>query len=113
MLSPKIAEQLRQRGYDAYAIPERPDLVCLSDEQVLGLGAEERRVVVTLNIADFAALCADWRAGSRSHSGIVYVSAASFPQDRAFPGALVNAPDEAGRADRLPGPDETCFLSRA
>ena len=56
MLSPTIADQLRQRGRDAYAITERSDLVGLPDEQVLGLGADEDRVLVTLNIADLRRL---------------------------------------------------------
>ena len=56
MISPTIADQLRQRGRGAYAITERPDLVGLPDEQVLGLGADEDRVLVTLNIADLRGL---------------------------------------------------------
>jgi siroheme synthase len=112
MLSPRITEQLRRRGHDAYAIIERADLVGLSDEQVLALGASEDRVVVTLNVADFAALHADWQAQGRSHSGIVYVSTATFPQDRAFLGALVESLDQATRSQDLPSPDETRFLRR-
>jgi Domain of unknown function (DUF5615) len=112
MLSPKISEQLRERGLDAYAIAERADLVGLSDEQVLALGADEDRVVVTLNIADFAALHSEWLALGRSHGGLVYVSTTTFPQDRAFIGAVVGSLDKAAHAGELPSRHETRFLPR-
>ena len=113
MLSPKITEQLRERGLDAYAIAERADLVGLSDEQVLALGADEDRVVVTLNIADFAALHAVWQAQGRSHGGLACISTTTFPQDRAFFGSVLGSLDLAVRAGHLAGHDETHFLSRA
>lgn len=112
MLSPKVAEQLRLRGHDAYAITERPDLVGLSDEQVLAVSADEGRIVVTLNIADFAGLHAEWQARGRSHGGLMYVSTATFPQDRAFLGSLVSSLHKAAQAQGLPGSDETRFLRR-
>jgi hypothetical protein len=112
MLSPKISEQLRERGLDAYAIAERADLVGLSDEQVLALGADEDRVVVTLNIADFAGLNAEWLALGRSHGGLVYVSTTTFPQHRAFIGSLIGSLDKVAHAEELPGPHESRFLPR-
>lgn len=112
MLSPRIAEQLRRRGHDVIAITERPDLVGSSDEQVLILGAAEDRAVVTLNVADFAALHADWQTQGRSHGGVAYVSTVTFPQDRAFVGALVRSLVKAEKADALPGAGETAFLRR-
>jgi len=111
-LSPTIAVQLRGRGHEVSAITERPDLYGLSDEQVLAMGADEGLAVVTLNIADFAALHSDWQALGRSHGGIVYVSTATFPQDRSFLGAVASSLDAAQRAGALPGPDETGFLVR-
>jgi predicted nuclease of predicted toxin-antitoxin system len=113
MLSPKIAEQLRRRGHDVYAITERPDLVGLPDGQVLTLGEQEDRVVVTANIADFAALHADWQGRGRPHCGLLYVSTATFPQDRTFLGSLVDSLDQAMRSNNLPNSDETRCLSRA
>jgi len=112
MLSPAIAEQLRARGLDVFAITERPDLYGLSDEQVLGISADEDRVVVTLNIADFAALHSDWQAQGRSHGGIAYLSAATIPQDRSFLGSVVRSLETAHREGALPGRDETQFPVR-
>lgn len=111
MLSPKIAVQLRRRRHDVYAVAERPDLVGRSDGEILKLGADEERVVVTMNIADFVMLHAQWQTQGRSHSGILYVSTLSFPQDRAFIGALVRSLDKTAKAG-LPKAGETSFLQR-
>jgi Domain of unknown function (DUF5615) len=98
--------------YIRYAIAERADLVGLSDAQVLALGADEDRVVVTLNIADFAALHAEWLALGRSQRGLVYVTTTTFPQDRGFIGSMVRSLDNAAQAGELPGRHETLFLAR-
>lgn len=110
MLSPAIAGQLRQRGHDVSAIAERADLVGLSDDMVLTLAADEDRVVVTVNIGDLAALHAEWQAQGRSHAGLVYISTATFAQDRSFVGSIVGSLDASARSADLPGPNETRFL---
>lgn len=100
MISPQVAVQLRARGIDIYGIAERADLVQLTDAQVLALAGEEQRVVVTFDIADFAALA----RADIDHSGILFVSSTTFPQDRALLGALVSALQAAVRSGALPGP---------
>jgi predicted nuclease of predicted toxin-antitoxin system len=112
MISPTIAGQLRERDIDVDSVAGRLDLVQLPDEQVLAIAAAERRVVVTFDIADFALLASTWGSQGRSHSGILYVSSAAFPQDRALIGAMVTALAAAVRDGSLPGPDETGFLTR-
>ncbi len=112
MLSGRIAEQLRASGHDVYAIVERPNLVQLPDEQVLALGADEQRAVVTLNIADFTMLDALWTSQGREHAGLLLLSTVTFTQDRSFVGAVLAALDEAAQLGELPGPGETRFLAR-
>ena len=112
LLSGRIAEQLRARGHDAVAIVERPDAIQLPDDEVLALGASEERVVVTLNIADFALLDAAWTSQGPSHAGLLLLGAATFPQDRTFVGAVVTALDTAAQHTLLPGPGEMRFLAR-
>ena len=112
MFSGRIADQLRARGHDAYGIVERSDLVQLPDEQVLAHGTDEDRVVVTLNIADFAALDARWASQGRVHAGLVLLSTATFRQDRSFIGAVVIALDTAAQRKLLPGSGQTWFLTR-
>lgn len=112
MLSPHIAEQLRSSGWDVTAVAERRDLVGMSDADVLALATEEQRIVVTLNIADFAKLAQAWASHERPHAGVLLVSTTTFRQDRGFVGAVVAALDHAARADALPGSGQAWFLQR-
>jgi predicted nuclease of predicted toxin-antitoxin system len=83
MLSGAIAEQLRARGIDVVAVVEDSSLIGTADEDLLDHPAVQQRVLVTANVADFAALANDSRAGDRTHAGIVYVT------NRAFPGPIL------------------------
>ena len=111
MISPRVADQLRRRGHDVIAIAERPDLVGMSDDEVLTVAAEEERVVVTRDIGDFARLAAALLREGRSHSGLLYLAPA-FPSGRAAVGALVRSLDAVMHAGHLPRPDEEGFLLR-
>lgn len=111
MISPKVAQQLRARGHDVVAVAERADLVQSADEQVLRQSAQEDRVLVTHDVADFAVLAGQWAAQGRAHTGIVFVSGTAFPQDRSLLGALVTAL-HAASGGQLPGPGATEFLTR-
>ncbi len=110
MISPAVADQLRDRGHDVKAVASTSELVGVPDDQILEAAVDESRVVVTLNVADFAMLDSSWKAAGRAHGGIVYVSASSFPQDRRFIGSLVTALDDAAAAGLLPKPDEVAYL---
>jgi hypothetical protein len=70
-LSPQIAAQLRQMGYDVEAVAERADLVGCSDRSILELASAESRAVVTNNIKDFRPLAAEWLAQGRVHAGLI------------------------------------------
>ncbi|MDO8306841.1 MAG: DUF5615 family PIN-like protein [Actinomycetota bacterium] len=110
MLSPAIAESLRGQGIDAYGIAERPDLVGSPDPAVLELATREERVLVTCNTRDFAILDRAWMAAGRRHSGIVFVSTASFPQNRGFVGAVAAALAGLASGNALPAPGQCQFL---
>lgn len=112
MLSGAIAEQLRARGHDAVAVVEDAALVGTSDEDLLALAAEQGRLLVTANIDDIVAIANDWRAGGRVHHGIIYVAARTFPQDRSFIGAIVEAFDRLAGETALPTPGTETFLCR-
>ncbi|MBC7373128.1 MAG: DUF5615 family PIN-like protein, partial [Frankiales bacterium] len=112
MISPTVAQQLRARGHDVVAVAERADLVQSADEQVLHQAAQEDRVLVTLDVADFAVLAGQWAAQGRGHAGIIYVSGTAFAQDRSLLGALITALDAASHSQLLPGPGATEFLTR-
>lgn len=89
MLSGAIAEQLRTRGIAAVAVTEDPALVGTADEDLLAHAAVAQRVLLTVNVADFAAIATDWRAADRTHAGLVYVTSRTFPQDRSFVSVIV------------------------
>jgi NAD(P)-dependent dehydrogenase (short-subunit alcohol dehydrogenase family) len=84
MLSPAIAERLREQGHDVIAVVERADLRSLSDADQLAAAVAERRAMVTLDWVDYLQLDRDYRASGRNHAGIVLVPA-RFREDAVGP----------------------------
>jgi predicted nuclease of predicted toxin-antitoxin system len=66
-----IAEVLRGRGYDVEALIAHPEMEGWTDDRVLGLAAEEGRIVVTFNHRHFVPLAAVWYGLGKHHAGIV------------------------------------------
>ncbi len=112
MLSGAIAEQLRARDIDAVAVVENAELIGTPDEELLVHAATQERVIVTANVADFAAIATDWRAAGRGHAGLVYVTSRAFPQDRSFIGAIVSSLLALHDSGSLPPPSTETFLRR-
>jgi hypothetical protein len=114
MLSPKIGAALEAHGHDVAVVTQRPDLMALhDDEPILAAAAAEDRVVVTVNVGDFAALDARWTADGRSHAGMVLVSSSQYPQDRSFIGRVANALLGAIDKGDLPGQNQTLYVRPA
>jgi len=111
MITASVAEQLRTRGWDVVAVVESPGLVGAADDEVLKAAAGKQRVLFTRNIRDFVPLDRTWRDAGRSHAGIACLDSATFPHDRRFVGALVNALNDALANDALPTPGTCRFLS--
>lgn len=65
-----VAPALRKSGLDAVSTPEAGRLG-ESDESQLIFAAGEGRVLVTFNVAHFAALHAAWMQRARHHEGII------------------------------------------
>ncbi len=112
MFSPTIAVKLRDRGIDAVAIAERPELRSLPDPEVLELATAEERILVTFNIKDFQMLDRQWATSGRQHGGIVFVAHRRFPRQGGAIGQLVT---ELYALIIRPRPDAlehggTCFL---
>ena len=68
-----VAAKLREKGFDAVSTPE-VDRLGENDEPQLAWAAQEGRVLLTFNVADFARLHDDWLNHSRHHAGIVVSS---------------------------------------
>lgn len=112
MLSGAIAEQLRARDLDVVAVVESPRLIGTPDEELLAHAVAQERVLVTANVADFAAIATDWRAAGREHAGLVYVTSRAFPQDRSFVGSIVSSLLALHDSRSLPHPGTETFLRR-
>ena len=113
MLSGTIAAQLRTHGLDVTAVVEDGSLVSTPDEDLLAYAAEHRRILVTANISDFAAIANDWRAAGRTHHGLVYVTNRTFPQNRSFIGSVADALAILCTSTAAPAPGTEIFLARS
>ena len=106
--SPDIAAALREAGHDVASVKERPELVSLSDEELLSTMADERRALLTENVQDFAPLIRRRSAEATSHYGVIYTSPRSMPRSKATIAAYVRA--LAGLLQKYEGDED--FLER-
>lgn len=100
---PQIAVELRKLGHDVVAVAERPELVSLSDAELLAAMAADRRALVTENVVDFAPLARQLAAAGERHHGLVFTSPRSLPRSRRTIGVYVTA--LAALLDRFPARD--------
>lgn len=97
-LSPEIARQLRARGHDVIAVAERADLRGRADRVHFACLPDERRTIVTRDLADFRPLLAEsLRRGTKTY-GVVCVPR-RFRSHRDGIGRLVLALDALLRAN--------------
>ena len=76
-LSPRVAELLRRREFDAFSAHEAGHPGRLDLEQ-LRFATREGRCLVTRNVADFVEIVRDLVNRQESHAGIIIVPV-SFP----------------------------------
>jgi predicted nuclease of predicted toxin-antitoxin system len=73
-LSPKrIGAILQAHGHDVHALAGAEGPIGLSDADVLALAAAEKRILVTCDGPDFAALARTWAEEERAHAGLVVI----------------------------------------
>jgi hypothetical protein len=89
MYSPQIASDLRDLGHDVTSVKERPELVGLTDTQLLAVMAAEQRALLTENVQDFAPLVRVAAAAGESHYGMIYSSNKTLPRSKATIGVFV------------------------
>lgn len=94
--SPKIAQRLRDKEHDVLAVIEL-GWELEQDEALLALCREEKRALLTNNVADFVVIARRWMAQGESHAGIVFTSDVSMPRSRKTIGRYVEALDRLMR----------------
>jgi hypothetical protein len=85
MWTPTIALELRKRGLDVVAISEpacASRYAGVSDDAVFARAHEDRRTIVTDNVADFELARRDWESRGKPHYGIVYAIDPPFNRHR-------------------------------
>lgn len=95
----RIATALRKRGHDVRAADEERDLDGMADEELLELAADDGRIMVTFNVADFPDLARCWAEERRSHAGLAIVVGIDHSEFgsvlRALERVLVVRPDQS------------------
>lgn len=103
MLSPDIAQRLRERGHDAQAIATS-EYAELSDLDVLEVARSLQRAIVTNNVRDFRPLhVAAVSPGGAGHYGMVFMSG-TFCRTKADVGRIVTALES--KLAEYPGVDD-------
>jgi hypothetical protein len=113
MMPPAIADRLVDAGHDVIAVKATADLIGQSDEDLLIEATRQGRILVTLDLGDFAVIDLAWKAAGRSHAGLLYISTARFALNSGFVGAVVRSLAAAADTGKLPVPDAASFLTRA
>ena len=93
-VDPVAAERLRTRGHDVIAVTERATLVGADDDALLDIAFDERRAIVTYDIAGFRTLARDRTNAEAHHFGLVFLDPQPFPQGRRHVGLLIAALEE-------------------
>lgn len=111
MLSPAIAQSVRVAGGDAIAVSERPELWRSTDEALLELAAEQGRVLITDNVADFRTLELQWLSRGKGHAGLLYISSKTFPMSRKRTSLIARALISRHREGSWPAPGQSDWLA--
>jgi hypothetical protein len=88
---PMIAKVLRSEGHDVIAVAERPELLGISDRDLLDAATAERRALLTENARDFAVIHQERMSVDQSHYGIVLTDSRRFPRRKETRRALLGA----------------------
>jgi Domain of unknown function (DUF5615) len=91
--SKAIAGSLRERGHNVDCATERPELVSAADADLWARMQEERRTLLTEDVADFMPLVTSHVEAGESHWGIVFSNPRSMPRGPGTIGLFVERLD--------------------
>jgi hypothetical protein len=78
-ISGKVAERLRDRGYDVTAATDDPSLRGMRDPDLFEVAQEQGRALITYNRVDFEPIIREYAQMDREHHGLVIVHPMRFP----------------------------------
>lgn len=107
---PRVAESLRKAGHEVRAVDEERELDGWGDEALLGLAADEERVMVTFDVKDFPDIARRWAEAGRRHAGLAIVVGIGHGEFGMVLRVLESLFEE--RDDPASWRDCTCFVSR-
>ena len=88
-ISNRIADELRNAGYDVIAVVERPDLRGRPDETLIEVALTESRAFVTFDIADHVGIYSSSVRLATPHPGLVLLATSKLQPSGTGIGALV------------------------
>jgi len=88
---PAVGAGLRERGHDVVAASGDVALETLDDAQLLRWATQQRRVLITFNVADFVEAARAFAYVREDHAGIILVHSRSYR--RTDIGAIVRSLD--------------------
>lgn len=113
MIAPRIARELRERGFDVQAVKrDRPELEGASDRELIGKMTSEDRAVVTNNVKDFRPLHDELLGSGEGHAGMVFTFDVTLPRSKSAVGLWVSALEAllvANPGDRALGNRVVCL----
>jgi hypothetical protein len=93
MLPRRAADELTERGHDALCVADA-GLTGSPDDEVFARAVTERRVMVTENVADYAALLTVRLGGDEPSTPVIFVRKSAFPRRGALATHLAARLDE-------------------
>jgi len=106
----RVARALRADGHDVRAASEERDLDGMPDDDLLALAADDARILVTFNVADFPLIVRRWAEEGRRHAGCAIVVGIDHSEFgtiiRVITGMLAARPQQEEWRDYM------CFVSR-
>lgn len=106
----RVARALRKAGHDVRAADEDRDLDGMSDEDLLALAADDSRILVTFNVADFPRIVRRWAEEGRVHAGCAIIVGIDHGEFGTIIRVIRRALD--ARPNHGDWRDYTCFVAR-
>jgi len=106
----RVAAALRAGGHDVRAADEGRALDGMSDEDLLSLAADETRILVTFDVADFPRIVRRWASEGRRHTGCAIVVGIDHSEFGTIIDVILRT--LVARPDGTDWQDYTCFVIR-